>query len=168
MTIAAKYKEIASVEAGYFDGKTIGVKISLSAPFAISEDDTYWVQRQCEKIMEHLEHEADKRDPKTIAAIVEEKKDILACFESPIHAQAVKNEYGETPHFPWFKVTTSRGVIKIGWRYRVINIDWSESDIKGLAKELFPNENVTKEDQYIHAWGYDKAKEYISVLMAVK
>jgi hypothetical protein len=65
-------------------------------------------------------------------------------------------------------VTTSRGVIKIGWRSRVINIDWSESDIKGLAKELFPNENVTKEDQYIHAWGYDKAKEYISVLMAVK
>ena len=163
MSNGLKYKEIASIES--FGDRSVGISISFAASFNITEEDQWWVREQCQSILKHLEHEAVKRDPKVIASIAQEKKDLLACFDGPIHARAVKNEYGEQPHFPWFKVTTQRGVIKIGWRRRVINIDWSESDIKGQSRDLFPNEDVTREDRYIHAWNYEKAKSYIDTLM---
>jgi len=71
---------------------------------------------------------------------------------------------------PWFKVTTPFGHVKIGWRKSVINIDWTESDIRPGGEELFPNENVTRggkysdEAKYIHAHGDKKAIEYLKVL----
>lgn len=53
--------------------------------------------------------------------------------------------------------------ITIGWRKRVINIDWEESgkDLSGL----FESEDVTKGAGHIHAWGYDKATEYLAKIL---
>lgn len=69
---------------------------------------------------------------------------------------------------PWFKVTTPFGHIKIGWRKSVINIDWTESDIKLSGEKLFPDEKVTRgggyagdHDCFIHAHGNEKAVEYL-------
>jgi len=84
-----------------------------------------------------------------------------------IHSKIIPNEYSDHPVYyttPWLQVTTAKGPIKIGWRKRVINIDWSESDINIKSEELFPNENVTKYDNLIHAWGYEKAVEYLTIL----
>jgi hypothetical protein len=62
-------------------------------------------------------------------------------------------------------VTTNIGRVKIGWRKRVINIDWSDTVVKKKAEELFPEENVTKGGYdnhfYIHAWSYEDAKKYL-------
>ena len=66
--------------------------------------------------------------------------------------------------FPWIIVTTNKGRIKLGWRKRVINLDWSESDIKIKAEVLFKEEGSTKGNQYIHCWGEDKAFEYLKKL----
>jgi len=76
---------------------------------------------------------------------------------------------------PWFNVNTEFGTIKIGWRKRVINIDWDspESSViktmnargKFLQKKILPlfeDENVTKGDSGIHAWGWEKAQEYLT------
>ena len=72
---------------------------------------------------------------------------------------------------PWFNVNTEFGTIKIGWRKRVINIDWSSSlktlDVCGKKPKegvlsLFEKEDVTKGGTYIHAWGWEKAEEYLS------
>lgn len=66
---------------------------------------------------------------------------------------------------PWFIVTTPDGQIKIGWRKRVINIEWLE-DYKTFD-EKFDSEDVTKgfgicgDERYIHAWGKEKCKEYL-------
>jgi hypothetical protein len=90
----------------------------------------------------------------------------LAGFEF-IHAEVIDNQYSEHPVYyadPWQVVTTTKGLFTIGWRKRVISIDWSKAYTKKTADELFPDEDVTKYDQLIHAWGYDKAVEYLTKL----
>ncbi len=67
-------------------------------------------------------------------------------------------------HLPWYTLNTAYGRITFGWCKRVIAIDWADSKIWKTAAELFPAEDVTKEDRSIHAWGLEKAKEYFGVL----
>ena len=63
---------------------------------------------------------------------------------------------------PWFKVKTELGTVLIGWRKRVINIDWSELNSNGKnISSLFEGEDVTKSPTSIHAWGWDKATDYL-------
>lgn len=77
---------------------------------------------------------------------------------------ATTNRYSQGDHdAPWYNVDTGNGKILIGWRKRVINIDWSKMKVKGAA-ELFQDEEVTKNPSSIHAWGWDKATEYLSRL----
>jgi hypothetical protein len=99
---------------------------------------------------------------------------IKAGFEN-VRLTALSNEYCDCDHCaPWFNVETEFGVIKIGWRKRVINIDWSQiltarAEV-GLKKidflSLFKDEDVTKEPDYIHAWGWEKAQEYLGRLLS--
>jgi len=87
-----------------------------------------------------------------------------------VHANIIPNQYSSDPCYyvdPWLEVITIKGPIIIGWRKRVINIDWSKSDITQKADELFPNEDVTKYDQLIHAWGYEKTVDYLSTLVNI-
>jgi hypothetical protein len=58
---------------------------------------------------------------------------------------------------PWWLIQTPAGLIEIGWRKRVISIDWSATAIRGLVTD----DNVTKDETMVHAWGYDKAVEYL-------
>jgi hypothetical protein len=58
---------------------------------------------------------------------------------------------------PWFEVTTDVGIITIGWRKRVINIEWGNNNYL----HLFKAEDVTKDEHGIHAWGYERAIEYL-------
>lgn len=98
------------------------------------------------------------------------KANILALFENrSIYIEPCRNEYFGDDYYgkthPWYIVTTSKGRIKIGWRKRVLNIDWKGSEISKTADDLFPNEDVTKWETGIHAWSYEKAKEYIDKLL---
>lgn len=61
---------------------------------------------------------------------------------------------------PWYRARTEVGTITIGWRKRVINIDWSRATRADL-RPLFANEPVTKEAGLIHAYGEAKAEEYL-------
>jgi hypothetical protein len=67
---------------------------------------------------------------------------------------------------PWYQVATPIGTVTVGWRKSVIVIDWSESMEYNTAEQMFPTEHVTKGPKYIHAWGYDKGREYISTLLS--
>jgi hypothetical protein len=73
---------------------------------------------------------------------------------------SIKNEYCSCEVCaPWFNVNTEFGTIKIGWRKRVINIDWGSLQ---KISSLFEDEGVTKGDNYIHAWSWEKAQEYLT------
>lgn len=76
---------------------------------------------------------------------------------------------------PWWLVTTPVGVIKIGWRKRVIEIDWYATKYRvgeGLHFKDRPNDliadvtadDVTKGASYVHAWTYGKAVDYLSTI----
>lgn len=64
---------------------------------------------------------------------------------------------------PWWLVRTSFGLVKIGWRKRVLNIDWSDTSIR----EIVTADDVTKEPTMCHAWSELKAVEYLKSLAEV-
>ena len=97
-----------------------------------------------------------------------EREDLLGLFVQPIYAEEIPNGYCSQwccKHLPWFIVTTTVGRFKIGWRKRVISIDWSDSKVAKTAKELFPDEDVTKDGRLIHAWSLDDARRYIATVV---
>jgi hypothetical protein len=105
-----------------------------------------------------------KADPKTIDEINKNKK-LINLFPGPIFVEEIPNGYCSDwccRHLPWFIVTTSIGRIKIGWRKRVINIDWSDTVCHEYSAVLFSDEDTTTYDQYVHAWSMEKAGEYIT------
>jgi len=73
----------------------------------------------------------------------------------------IPNQYGSFSYRgPWFEVQTEIGTITIGWRKRVINIEWPTIGQDLLP--LFKDEDVTKSECNIHAWTEEKAIEYLS------
>ena len=108
--------------------------------------------------------------PVHIEEAIAERVSLLSVFPQPIFVETIPNGYCSSyccKYRPWFVVTTVKGRITIGWRKRVIEINWTDSTIDQSASELFPGEDVTKTEKLIHAWGYEKAKYYIQQLMAV-
>jgi hypothetical protein len=91
----------------------------------------------------------------------------------------IENEYWQpNPEFngirhssPWWLVAVQYGFIKIGWRKRVINIDWSATPLRidrnsipayEFHKRPITTDEVTEWDSGIHAEGYHKAIEYLT------
>jgi hypothetical protein len=71
---------------------------------------------------------------------------------------------------PWWLVKTEFGEIEIGWRKRVINIDWSRTPLR-LDKNAkweyehhrvpLTRDDVTMWDEGIHAWTVGRAIDYL-------
>jgi hypothetical protein len=112
-----------------------------------------------------------RNDPKFIASAAEEKTKLLALFPQPIFVEEIPNQYSNEPYYilsKWYVVTTTKGRITIGWRKRVIVIDWEGSAIQSKAGVLFPDTDNTKSDKMIHAWNYDEAKEFLNIILAAQ
>ena len=86
---------------------------------------------------------------------------VMRLWEIPNQYWPLTPEYDETRKLsPWWLVKTPRGLIEIGWRKRVISIDWQETEIKCKVTD----DDVTKAETMVHAYGYAKALEYLTVL----
>lgn len=161
------FKEFYSAESFGIGG--VGVKLFLRLPedFVFPEAESDKVKNIIYKLCQELQNTVGRLDPKEVAACEKEAADILALFgDEKIFAEKIPNEYWASSGRSWFIVTTKIGRIKIGWRKRVIVIDWSDSTNKCRAVDLFGSEDVTKDTHMIHAWGYEKAKQYLKVLLA--
>lgn len=66
---------------------------------------------------------------------------------------------------PWFQMTTVAGEITIGWRKRVISIEWTGRNADGIpraADNLFDDLGViTHEPGLVHAWSEENAIAYL-------
>jgi hypothetical protein len=94
----------------------------------------------------------------------EEEMKFTECFtKGYLNVEAIEripNEYcGCDSCGPWFKFKTPLGVFKLGWRKRVINLDWSATGKD--YEHLFKTENVTVDKNSVHCWGYEKLTDYL-------
>lgn len=152
-------------------------KIDLSPRGRMLEEDPF--RRECYharyKLERDLQNQIVHEDPMGPVRKASTQRTLLAAFsEEIIFAQEIPNEYPDGDEWdPWYLVSTEMGMFKIGWRRRVINLDWSRTKLKRSGKDLFPNEDVTrgedgeKESYFIHCYGHEKAKEYVRRLFDV-
>lgn len=153
-------------------GKYGYVKLYINGelPSSISNEDIYDIFYDVlPNVNAKIQDKLMSKDLKLLKIFEDEIEELKNLFGSEaIYTKQIENKYSDLGSFKfrkWLEVTTRKGIIVIGWRKRVINIDWSMSDIKKNAYDLFPDEDVTKGNCYIHAWGINKAKEYIDVLL---
>ena len=87
---------------------------------------------------------------------------------SDITLSETKNEYGsEDRRGPWWNVHTPFGTIRVGWRKRVIEIEWSALHTAPQLHilpihSLFDDVTDTKTHTLIHAYNYGTATEYLT------
>ena len=74
-----------------------------------------------------------------------------------------ENTGKECPRGPWWLMQTPYGLIRIGWRKRVISIEWEASGVRGEVTE----DSVTKDDTCVHAWDDEKVVEYLKAWKAL-
>lgn len=113
------------------------------------EDASYHIE--CNKFRLY---EKSKKEFDYIASTVFEKYEI----------HAVKNEYGsESYNGYWFIISSPEGDIKIGWRKRVIQIEWLKNykDFKFTAETIVSTKEFSENIRFIHAWTIEKAIKYL-------
>jgi hypothetical protein len=85
--------------------------------------------------------------------------DISSVFELPNGYWPDVPNYAELRReSPWWLVRTEAGMVKIGWRKRVISIDWSDT----CVRQVVTLDDVTKDEALVHAYSYGKAVEYLT------
>lgn len=68
--------------------------------------------------------------------------------------------YETKPRCAWWFVKTPVGWVEIGWRKRVISINWEDTPIRAVITA----DDVTKDEASVHAWDTGKALEYLKAL----
>lgn len=154
------YQQTAKCESA-----SLGVKADVALS-NMTEKEKQIVSHMVQDCYHALIMERINNDPVNIENGKKEEESLKACFPCPIYVKKAENPYfKDYTNKPRLIVTTHKGPISIHWRKRVIEIDWNESDVKTSSMEIFPDEDVTRGVKLIHAWGYQKAAEYIKKIL---
>lgn len=141
-----KYPSLKINEKGYV-GKYQG--FDMKTHIVEDGDEAYF------KIYKYFHRECKKGHLKQV--YTNHYKEILEDAGIGGRLKAVANGYCSCDDCgPWVSVDTPFGNIRMGWRKRVINIDYP-----GAIKVDFSEENVTQGAGNIHAWSKAKAVEYL-------
>jgi hypothetical protein len=150
--------------------RNFGIEIRVATDTPVTDKINTAMYRVADQIEDIVMREALQLDEEAQAGKAHQHKMLMECFgDDKIFVEEIPNGYSQGWQYsmsPWYRVTTRRGIITLGWRKRVISISWEPSMNSASAEELFPNEDVTKDGRMIHAYSYEKAKEYISRLLA--
>lgn len=170
MNTETEYKLLYGTESWGSSG-VIGVKILVAVRHGVDinqEPLRFAAYKAVDLIQDELTAAAIQNDQERLDSAKEEKNKLLALFPQPIFVEEIPNGYCAKAccrHLPWFVVTTKVGRFTIGWRKRVISIEWTQTVGTKDAKTLFGDEGVTAYDKVVHAYSYDKAREYICKIM---
>lgn len=149
--------------------KYFGLKITVDQDRKLDQEDYDACRQHIAAIETLLQARTMKLDPEEQARAATERERLVGCFPSSVFVAPVRNQYhGDTPYgqmHPWLEITTKRGIFLVGWRKRVINIDWSKTDIQSTGRELFPERQMTIGDTFLHASDYDDLKACVEKLM---
>ena len=163
------YKTLSKVES--FGKNGLGIEINVGGdnlPDLKDKDIYNAVDEAMGSITAAIRLAMAKVDPKTLVA-TKRNAELLKLFPEKIFVKELPNGYCRDwccKHLPWFEVITEIGVFIIGWRKRVIQLDWSGTLNDSDADTLFPDESTTKYGRSIHAWSESKAKEYIEKIIS--
>lgn len=163
-------KTIYSSEIGGSFGR-LSIKIDVGSDRMLDfdkKDIRIATRKAVDLIQSAILLDIKKEDPNTLIETKKNRELLDVFFPEAIFIEEIPNGYYSSSfyeHLPWFIVTTKIGRIEIGWRKRVISIDWSDSIALKNGCELFKDEDVTKGDDYIHAWSIEKAEEYINKII---
>lgn len=80
--------------------------------------------------------------------------------------RVISNEYSSDSPYDWFEVRINTGIVKIGWRHRVISIIAADDRFKELFSRLGEQDNTTYSGVTLHAWGEKKLIEYLDAMRA--
>jgi len=136
-------QEVAVVRAGVTESGDVYEGFTVYGRF---EDDPAYRKPKYDK-------EADLLKEETVRAWF-----ISAGFEKPEKMYCLVNSYDPERDDRWWLVKIKQGLIEIGWRHRVINIDWSDT----LLRKIITADDVTKSGDMVHAWSVAKAIEYLT------
>ena len=172
------YTNLVSSESVGSTTGGIGVKILVATTAPINLKSSKYVAgdlhdvayQALEAVKNALVSAVLEADPAMQDRKVRERASVISLFPEPIFVEEVPNGYyGPSDPWgklsPWFVVTTTIGRFKVGWRKRVMHVEWTETLCKRTADQLFPTEDVTKSDRMIHAWSLEKAKEYVKAIL---
>lgn len=135
-----------------------------------------------ETLVSALRRQDRMLDPMVVQSAQDTKARIEAAFNAAgaglIYMEAIPNGYHAPDTLwavgvPWYRVTTSVGHFVVGWRKRVIHLEWKDTVLRARktvgvpsGEEVFPGEDVTRWETGIHAWSYAKLVEYVRTLIA--
>lgn len=61
---------------------------------------------------------------------------------------------------PWYLFKTQYGYIRVGWRKRVISLNWESTELRTIITE----DQTTKDPDMVHAWTYADLSKYLFAL----
>jgi len=168
-----EYKVVAGEEIRMSELGAYGFKLMVAVDHELDKEARYElsrITRSVEEVLQRSLYNTPERKMSRAEIGAKERERVLSVFgDEVIYVEEIPNGYCSKPccsHRPWFWVTTKVGHFQIGWRKRVLVVDWKRTTCKTSAEDLFPNENVTKYEQLIHAWSYDDARKYVQQITA--
>ena len=94
------------------------------------------------------------------------KNQVIAIFECAnvevLHIWELPNGYSRRYENPWWLIKTYKGLIEVGFRRRVFNLDWSDTNIRKMVFE--PHIYRTQTDHYCHVHDYNEIIEALQII----
>lgn len=162
--------ELAHGQESTGDRKSFGLLIfvKMSDRKVDRDRDSAVLYKAADEIKNALETVSAQIDPEGPAERERHRAEVADIYQQAgveaIYMEPLPNGYCSRPcclNKPWFRVTSRIGRVTVGRRKHVIEIDWSDSAVKGTGEALFPEEKTTRLAAGIHAWNIENAARYV-------